>query len=88
MIVHSMGELYAAAGSWSIGFELAFEKHMGQYQGVYSLGWGLGGTFGPLYVTAMVLGLGVIGWAIMGGVFLVCGIVMYYLVTRHPKFAS
>jgi len=88
MIVHSMGELYAAAGSWSIGFELAVEKHMGQYQGVYSLGWGLGGTFGPLYVTAMVLGLGVIGWAIMGGVFLVCGIVMYYLVTRHPKFAS
>jgi MFS family permease len=88
MIVHSMGELYAAAGSWSIGFELAVEKHMGQYQGVYSLGWGLGGTFGPLYVTAMVLGLGVIGWAIMGVVFLVCGIVMYYLVTRHPKFAS
>jgi len=88
MIVHSMGELYAAAGSWSIGFELAVEKHMGQYQGVYSLGWGLGGTFGPLYVTAMVLGLGIYGWAIMGAVFLLSGVVMYYLVTRHPKFAS
>ncbi|MEN9603338.1 MAG: hypothetical protein RL545_27, partial [Actinomycetota bacterium] len=44
MVVHSVGELYVAAGSWSIGFDLAEEKHMGQYQGVYSLGWGLGGT--------------------------------------------
>ena len=84
MVVHTIGELYAAAGSWSIGFDLAVEKHMGQYQGVYSLGWGLGGTFGPLYITAMVVGLGVVGWAIMGVVFLAAGILMHSLVKRHP----
>lgn len=88
MIVHTLGELYAAAGSWSIGFELAVEKHMGQYQGVYSLGWGLGGTLGPVYITAMVIGLGVVGWAIMGVVFLISGIMMHSLVKRHPKFAA
>lgn len=88
MVIHTLGELYAAAGSWSIGFELAVEKHMGQYQGVYSLGWGLGGTFGPLYITAMVVGLGVIGWAIMGLVFLVAGFVMHALVKRHPVLSS
>ena len=88
MIVHTLGELYAAAGSWSIGFELAVEKHMGQYQGVYSLGWGLGGTLGPVYITAMAIGLGVIGWAVMGVVFLVSGIVMHALVKRHPKFKA
>jgi MFS family permease len=87
MVVHSVGELYVAAGSWSIGFELAVEKHMGQYQGVYSLGWGLGGTFGPLFITAMVVGLGVTGWWILGSLFMAAGIFMYYLVTRHPKFA-
>jgi MFS family permease len=88
MVIHTLGELYAAAGSWSIGFELAVEKHMGQYQGVYSLGWGLGGTFGPLYITAMVVGLGVIGWAIMGVVFLAAGIVMHALVKRHPVLSA
>ena len=88
MVIHTLGELYAAAGSWSIGFELAVEKHMGQYQGVYSLGWGLGGTFGPLYITAMVVGLGVVGWAIMGVVFLAAGIVMHALVKRHPVLSA
>jgi MFS family permease len=88
MVVHTLGELFAAAGSWSIGFELAVEKHMGQYQGVYSLGWGLGGTLGPVYITAMAIGLGVIGWAIMGAVFLAAGILMHWLVKTHPKFAA
>ncbi|MEY4554077.1 MAG: hypothetical protein RL197_504 [Actinomycetota bacterium] len=88
MVVHTLGELFAAAGSWSIGFELAVEKHMGQYQGVYSLGWGLGGTFGPLYITAMVVGLGALGWAIMGLVFLVAGFVMHALVKRHPVLSA
>jgi MFS family permease len=88
MVVHTLGELFAAAGSWSIGFELAVEKHMGQYQGVYSLGWGLGGTFGPLYITVMVVGLGALGWAIMGLVFLVAGFVMHALVKRHPVLSA
>ena len=85
MVVHTVGELYTAAGSWSIGFELAVEEHMGQYQGVYSLGWGFGGTFGPAYVTFMVLGFGLAGWTIVGAVFLVSGIVMHALVKAHPN---
>lgn len=82
MLVHTIGELQAAAGSWSIGFDLAEEKHMGQYQGVYSLGWGLGGTFGPLYVTALAIGLGMTGWWIMGAVFAAAGIAMHSLVKK------
>jgi predicted MFS family arabinose efflux permease len=82
MLVHTIGELQAAAGSWSIGFDLAEEKHMGQYQAVYSLGWGLGGTFGPLYVTAMAVGLGMTGWWIMGAVFAAAGFAMYWLVNK------
>ena len=82
MLVHTIGELQAAAGSWSIGFDLAQEKHMGQYQGVYSLGWGLGGTFGPLYVTSLAIGLGMMGWWIMGAVFVIAGFAMYLLVDK------
>lgn len=82
MLVHTIGELQAAAGSWSIGFDLAEEKHMGQYQAVYSLGWGLGGTFGPLYVTAMAIGLGMTGWWVMGGIFAAAGLGMFWLVEK------
>jgi MFS family permease len=82
MLVHTVGELQAAAGSWSIGFDLAQEKHMGQYQAVYSLGWGIGGTVGPLYVTALAIGLGMTGWWIMGAVFAAAGFAMYLLVNK------
>ena len=82
MGVHTYGELIGSAGSWSIGFGLADEKHQGQYQGVWSLSWGLGGTFGPAFVTLMAITLGQEGWFIMAGVFLINGILMHKLVTR------
>lgn len=80
--VHVYGELIGSAGSWSIGFGLADEKHQGQYQGVWSLSWGLGGTLGPAFVTLMAITLGQEGWFIMAGMFLTNGILMHKLVTR------
>ena len=67
---------------WSIGFGLADEKHQGQYQGVWSLSWGLGGTLGPAFVTLMAITLGQRGWIIMAVMFLINGILMHRLVTR------
>lgn len=80
--VHVYGELIGSAGSWSIGFGLADEKHQGQYQGVWSLSWGLGGTLGPAFVTLMAITLGQEGWFIMAGIFLINGVLMHKLVTR------
>lgn len=82
-VVHVYGELIGSAGSWSIGFGLADEKHQGQYQGVWSLSWGLGGTLGPAFVTAMAITLGQRGWLIMAAIFLLNGILMHRLVTRR-----
>ena len=81
MLVHVAGELVGSAGSWSIGFGLADEKHQGQYQGVFSLGWGLGGAFGPTLVTALAIGMGKIGWVILAFIFLSTGLSMRRLVT-------
>lgn len=80
-VVHVVGELLGSAGSWSIGFGLADERHQGQYQGVYSLGWGLGGAFGPAIVTALAIGMGKIGWVILGAIFSITGLLMCRLVT-------
>ena len=82
MAIHTFGELVGSAGSWSIGFGLADEKHQGQYQGVWSLSWGLGGTVGPAFVTAMAITLGQVGWAIMAVIFLINGALMHALVTK------
>ncbi len=82
MAAHIVGELIGSAGSWSIGFGLADEKHQGQYQGVWGLSWGLSGTVGPSIVTALVIGMGVSGWWILALVFAANGAVMHKLVTR------
>lgn len=81
MLVHVTGELIGSAGSWSIGFGLADQNHQGQYQGVYSLGWGIGGAFGPTIVTALAIGMGRVGWLILAIIFLLTGIAMRRLVT-------
>jgi MFS family permease len=83
MCVHVFGEVVGSAGSWSIGFGLADERHQGQYQGVYSLSWGVGGTIGPAFVTAMAITIGQLGWVYMAALFSVTGVLMYRLVTKR-----
>jgi MFS family permease len=83
MCVHVFGEVVGSAGSWSIGFGLADEKHQGQYQGVYLLSWGVGGTIGPAFVTAMAITIGQLGWVYMAALFSVTGVLMYRLVTKR-----
>jgi predicted MFS family arabinose efflux permease len=82
MMVHVYGELVGSSGSWSIGFGMADEKHQGQYQGVYSLSWGVGGTIGPSFVTAMAITLGQRGWVYMAIMFAITGTMMHKLVTK------
>ena len=83
MCAHAFGELIGSAGSWSIGFGLADEKHQGQYQGVYSLSWGVGGTIGPAFVTAMAITIGQLGWIFMAVLFAITGLLMYRLVMQR-----
>ena len=88
MCVHVFGEVVGSAGSWSIGFGLADEKHQGQYQGVYSLSWGVGGTIGPAFVTAMAITIGQLGWVYMAILFAITGVLMYRLVNKDTDKVS
>lgn len=80
-LVHVAGELLGSAGSWSIGFGLADRSRQGEYQGVWSLGMGIGGTVGPAFVTHMVIGLGQQGWLMLAAMFTVNGFLMHRNVT-------
>lgn len=82
MVVHVYGELVGSSGSWSVGFGMADEKHQGQYQGVYQLSWGVGGTLGPSFVTAMAITLGQRGWVYMAIIFAITGTLTHRLVTK------
>ncbi|WP_338019443.1 hypothetical protein [Saccharothrix deserti] len=64
------------AGSWEIGFGLAPADKQGQYQGFYGTGTAVARTVGPLLPTTLVLGGGVVGWLLLGALFLAAALAM------------
>jgi MFS family permease len=80
--IHVLGELQQSAASFGIGFNLPPEHLQGQYQGVWSLGWGLMALAGPIWLTYLVFHLGIAGWGILAGQFVLLGLVTPWLVER------
>ncbi|MFD1146298.1 MFS transporter [Saccharothrix hoggarensis] len=74
--VQVLGEMLHGAGSWEIGFGLAPADKQGQYQGFYGAGTAVARTVGPLLLTTLVLGGGVVGWLVLGGLFLAAALAM------------
>jgi hypothetical protein len=71
--VHVLGELRQSAAGWGISFGLAPAHAQGQYQGAYSMGFQLGHLVSPLLLTTVVLGLGQVGWVLLGVLFVATG---------------
>jgi MFS family permease len=72
-LVHVAGEMFHAAGSWSLGFGLAPEHAQGQYQGVFAMSTQLGQLIAPLVATVLLIGLGIPGWLALAALFAVAG---------------
>ena len=68
-ITGAFAEVLQQAGSWGLGFELADPVRAGAYQGVFGMGFSLGGMVAPFIVTATVLTMGVPGWFVLAGIF-------------------
>nr|WP_204342365.1 MFS transporter [Micromonospora terminaliae] len=75
-LVHVVGELWHAAAGWGISFGLAPAHAQGQYQGAYGMGMQLGSMIAPVVVTTLAIGWGVPGWLLLGGLFLVLGLLV------------
>ncbi|OIQ75484.1 hypothetical protein GALL_428450 [mine drainage metagenome] len=80
-----VGELLGSAAGWSISFGMAVEGMQGQYQGVYSLSFGIANIFGPLIVTSTALAMGRPGWWILGAMFVATGLAYPPLIRSHLK---
>ncbi|MGW5669554.1 MFS transporter [Micromonospora sp. NPDC003776] len=75
-LVHVVGELWHAAAGWGISFGLAPAHAQGQYQGAYGMGMQLGSMVAPVVVTTLAVGWGVPGWLLLGGLFLLLGLLV------------
>ncbi len=74
--VHTFGELLHAAGSFELRYLLAPAHAQGQYSGVFRFGSGLSSVAAPSVLAWLCLDGGTVGWSVMGGVFLVVGLVV------------
>jgi MFS family permease len=74
--VHTIGELWHAAGSLELRVRLAPAHAQGQYSGVFGFGRGLGNVVAPTVLGLLCITWGAAGWLVMGGVFVAIGLVM------------
>jgi len=74
--VHTVGELWHAAGSLELRVRLAPAHAQGQYSGVFGFGRGLGNVVAPTVLGLLCITWGAAGWLVMGGVFVAIGLVL------------
>jgi MFS family permease len=91
-LVHVTGELFQAAGSWGYAYGLAPDHLQGQYQGLFSMSYGVSNMLAPVIVTTVVVGGGLGGWLLIGTMFLVVGVAMgpvgRWAAANRPELAA
>ncbi|GAB1643539.1 hypothetical protein KRMM14A1259_39620 [Krasilnikovia sp. MM14-A1259] len=69
-IVLTQGEMWAAAGIWSLRFALAKPDVQGEYSGMFNLASGIHGIVGPALVTALLSNFRGWGWIMLTAAFI------------------
>jgi predicted MFS family arabinose efflux permease len=75
VVVHTFGEMWHAAATFALGFDLAPGYAQAQYQGLLHIGFGAGQAIAPVVLISLCIGLGQPGWLLLGGIFAVIGLV-------------
>lgn len=68
VLVHSLAEVWQAAGTFELSFALADERAQGQYQGVFNVAHGLAEALAPLVVIALCITGGKAGWMALAAI--------------------
>lgn len=79
-VIHTIGELWQAAGGFELSFALAPTRAQGQYLGVFGIGMALAESTGPALLTALCIGWGAPGWLVVGALFAAAGLVTPFVV--------
>ncbi|MGW0832957.1 MFS transporter [Streptomyces prunicolor] len=75
IVVHSLAEVWQAAGTFELSFALAKPAYQGQYQGVMGLGHGLAEAVAPIIVISMCVNWGKPGWIVLAVIVAVAGFI-------------
>lgn len=65
-VLLTFGEMLQQAAAWSLSYGLAPEDRQGEYLGAFAMGTRIYDSLGPILVTSMILGLGQLGWTLLG----------------------
>ncbi|MFI5930592.1 MFS transporter [Actinoplanes sp. NPDC051494] len=75
-VIHTVGELWHAAAGFELSFTMAPEHAVGQYQGLFGMGLGLGLAIGPALLITLTEQWGRPGWWVAGVLFAATGLVL------------
>lgn len=80
VVIHTIGELWHAAGQFELSYGLAPAHAQGQYVGVFSMGNGVAESIGPVLLTVLCIEWGRPGWFVVGAMFAVTGLTLPFVV--------
>lgn len=72
--VHSVGEMCHAAAVFALSFELAPAHAQSEYVGLQDMGLGAAFAVAPAVLGALCLGIGQVGWLLLGGLLTAAGL--------------
>ena len=72
-MLHVLGEMMHMAGAWDLSFRLAPPGQEGEYQGFFNTSSAAAEMFGPILLTALLVGWGLPGWVFLAIVFSATG---------------
>jgi MFS family permease len=73
-LVHVIGEMLSAAGSWALAFGFAPENAQGQYQGLFAMSTQFGQTVTPVLAAVLLTRLLAFGWIVFAALFVAAGL--------------
>jgi len=76
VIIHTVGELWQAAGSFELRYSLAPASAQGEYSGVFQMGGSLTSVVAPSVLGFFCITWGSPGWVVLGGIFALLGLAM------------
>ena len=85
VLVHSLAEVWQAAGTFELSFALAQPEAQGQYQGVIGLGHGFVEAVAPVIVITLCIGGGKAGWVALALIVTVAGFLCALIERRWAR---
>lgn len=86
-LLHVLGEMMHMAGAWDLCFRLAPPGREGEYQGFFNISSAAAEMFGPILLTALLVGWGLPGWVLLAIAFPAAGFVIMVLFGRQAYLA-